>query len=63
MFGVYNSVPNVNFYVYGHNFMGVDVTDDTVWAKGTWDFSVADVIGIDGGSGSSVAVFGCGEFV
>ena len=58
LFGVYNSVPNVNFYVYGHNFMGVDVTDDTVWAKGTWDFSVADVIGIEGGSGSSVAVFG-----
>ena len=58
LFGIYNSVPNVNFYVYGHNFMGVDVTDDTVWAKGTWDFSVADVVGIEGGSGSSIAVFG-----
>ena len=59
LFGIYNSVPNVNFYVYGHNFMGVDVTDDTVWAKGTWDFSVADVIGISGGSGgTTVAVFG-----
>ena len=59
MFGIYNSVPNVNFYVYGHNFMGVDVTNDTLWAKGTWDFSVADVKGISGGSGgTTVAVFG-----
>ena len=39
--------------------MGVDVTNDTLWAKGTWDFSVADVKGISGGSGgTTVAVFG-----
>ena len=60
MYGIYNSFPNVNFYIYGENFMGYDVDSSTIWAKGNWDFSVANVTGISGGSGGSggVAVFG-----
>ena len=60
MYGVYNSFPNVNFYIYGENYMGYDVDSSTVWAKGNWDFSTANVNGIEGGSGGSggVAVFG-----
>lgn len=53
MFGVYNSAPNVNFLVYGHNFMGYDVNADKIWTKGTWDFSTCDVIGIEGGGGTA----------
>lgn len=43
MFGIYNSFPNVNFFVYGNNFMGYDVTTDTIWAKGNWNFTAANV--------------------
>lgn len=46
MFGVYNSFPNVNLFIYGNNFMGYDVDTDTIWAKGNWDFSVANVKGL-----------------
>lgn len=46
MFGIYNSFPNVNLYVYGNNFMGYDVNSNTIWAKGNWDFSVANVKGL-----------------
>ena len=46
MYGVYNSFPNVNFFVYGNNFMGYDVDTDTIWAKGNWNFSAANVDGI-----------------
>ena len=62
MFGIYNSFPNVNLFVYGNNFMGYDVESNTIWAKGNWNFSVADVKlpddVIGGGSGASYAVFG-----
>lgn len=59
MFGVYNSFPNINFYVYGENFLGYDVNRSKVWAKGDWDFSVANVTGIGGsGDGKAIAVFG-----
>ena len=58
MFGVYNSFPNINFYVYGENFLGYDVNRSKVWAKGDWDFSVANVTGISGsGDGKAIAVF------
>ena len=56
LFGVYNSVPNVNFYVYGHNFMGCNVSDDTIWAKGSWNFSNATVTGLS--TSNATAVFG-----
>lgn len=46
MFGIYNSFPNVNLFVYGNNFMGYDVSTNTIWAKGNWDFSVANVKGL-----------------
>ena len=46
MFGIYNSFPNVNLFIYGNNFMGYDVDTDTIWAKGNWDFSVANVKGL-----------------
>jgi hypothetical protein len=46
MFGIVHGVPNVNFYVYGHNFMGLDVNSKTVWVKGSWNFSNADVNGL-----------------
>lgn len=46
MFGIVHGVPNVNFYVYGHNFMGLDVKSETVWVKGSWNFSNADVNGL-----------------
>lgn len=62
MFGIYNSFPNVNLFVYGNNFMGYDVHSNTIWAKGKWDFSVADVTLPDGvtggGSGAPYAIFG-----
>lgn len=62
IFGVYNEVPNINFYSSGHNFMGLDVDTKTIWVKGSWNFSnCEEVIGLDqfvsGGSGG-VAVFG-----
>ena len=44
LFGIYHSVPNVNFFVCGDNIFGYDVGTNTVWAKGNWDFSVANVI-------------------
>ena len=56
MFGIYNSVPNVNFYVYGNNFLGYDVSSDTVWPKGNWDFSVATVTGLS--TSNATAIFG-----
>lgn len=67
MFGVYNSFPNVNFYVYGHNFMGVDVQKNTLWAKGAWsfaenssiDFTNCTITGLSSiPSGTATAVFG-----
>ena len=46
LFGIYNSVPNVNFFVCGDNIFGYDVGTNTVWAKGNWDFTVANVKGL-----------------
>ena len=46
MYGIYNSFPNINFFIYGNNFMGYDVGTDTVWAKGNWNFATANVEGI-----------------
>ncbi len=46
MYGIYNSFPNINFFIYGNNFMGYDVGTDTVWAKGNWNFAAANVDGI-----------------
>ena len=62
MFGVYDSFPNINLYIYGHNFMGLDVDSETIWAKGDWNFSACDnVKGLDkfvtGGSGTNYAEF------
>lgn len=37
----------VNFYVYGENFMGYNAEQSTTWAKGSWDFSVANVEGLE----------------
>lgn len=55
MFGIRNSVPNINLYVYGHNFLGYDVTNHKTWVKGVWDFSGDDVevLGL-----TPIAVFG-----
>ncbi len=47
IYGVYNTFPNINFYVYSNNFMGYDVTEEKVWTKGDWDFSVANVEGLE----------------
>ena len=58
MFGIYNEGVGVCFYSYGANFMTYYPANDTVYANLTWDFSDATVVGIEGGSGSSVAVFG-----
>ncbi len=61
MFGVYNSFPNVNFYVYGNNFLGYDANNFKVWAKGDWDFSACDSVNFGDfgtGGGTVVAVFG-----
>ena len=53
LWGFYNSIPNINFYVRGNNYMGYDVDDKTMWVKGTWNFSNATVKGL-----SAIAVFG-----
>lgn len=53
LWGIYNNVPNINFYICGHNYMGCDVNSNTIWAKGTWNFSNATVNGL-----SAIAVFG-----
>lgn len=53
LWGIYNNVPNINFYICGHNYMGCDVNSDTIWAKGTWNFSNATVNGLN-----AIAVFG-----
>lgn len=63
MFGVYNSAPNVNLYIYGDNFAGYDVTNKVFWAKGDWDFSVCNITNWgdnapSGTGGTVVAVFG-----
>ena len=53
LFGIYNTAPNVNFYVYGHNFMGWDTDLNVLWAKGPWkfygnmDFTYADVTNLE----------------
>lgn len=50
IFGVYHSdVANevVNFYTYGENYMGYNGKQNTTWAKGNWDFSVANVEGLE----------------
>ena len=50
IFGVYHSdVVNkvVNFYAYGENYMGYNGKQNTTWAKGNWDFSVANVDGLE----------------
>lgn len=60
IFGVYNSFPNINFFVYGNNFLGYDVNNDKTWAKGIWDFSACDDVILPdgvGGGGTTKAVF------
>lgn len=48
LFGIRNVLPNVNFYVQGHNYMGVDFTktEKRTYPKGVWDFSSCDVLGL-----------------
>lgn len=66
VWGVYHSDPTteiVNFYSYGHNYMGHRASDETIFAKGTWNFAnCKDVLGLEnfvsGGTGTVVAVFG-----
>lgn len=62
MFGVYNTFPNVNFYIYGNNFLGYDSNNLKVWAKGDWDFSACTSVDfgdfVSSGGGTVVAVFG-----
>ena len=53
LWGLYNSIPNVNFYVRGNNYLGYDVSSNTMWVKGTWNFTNATVKGLD-----AIAVFG-----
>lgn len=53
LWGLYNSVPNINFYACGNNYMGYDVTNKAIWVKGTWNFTNATVKGLD-----AIAVFG-----
>lgn len=53
LWGLYNSIPNVNFYVRGNNYLGYDVNSNTMWVKGTWNFTNATVKGLD-----AIAVFG-----
>ena len=58
MFGIYQNIPSISLYSYGYEFMLVNGDSDKVTVYGTWDFSNATLVGISGGSGSSVAVFG-----
>lgn len=42
LWGVFNSFPNVNMYVYGRNYFGFDTINEKFWPKGNWDFSGTD---------------------
>lgn len=48
IWGVYQSdvvTQVVNFYSYGHNYMGYNNNQKKIYPKGTWDFSSCNVIG------------------
>ena len=56
IFGVRHEAPNVNLFIYGHNFIGMDVSsdDDAIWPKGVWNFSACSVLGLP----AAIATFG-----
>ena len=61
LWGLYHSdvvVGAVNFYSNGINYLGINKEKEKTFPKGMWDFSSCTVVGLDGVSGTVVAVFG-----
>ena len=58
IWGVYNNVDAVNFYINGVNYLGYNLNVNKVYPKGEWDFSSCTVTNLNGGGSGGVAVFG-----